>query len=59
MWSYLFSEGSGFGTSVVLRSPFKTNSRRLKAEVADREVRGSRGENNILPAFLDLVGYQE
>ena len=59
MWSYLFSEGSGFGTSVVLCSPFKTNSRRLKAEVADREVRGSRGENNILPAFLDLVGYQE
>lgn len=43
----------------VAPSRLTAEGRRLKAEVADREVRGSRGENNILPAFLDLVGYQE
>lgn len=40
MWSYLFSEGSGFGTSVVLRSPFKTNSRRQKAKSRSGRQRG-------------------
>lgn len=43
----------------VAPSGITAEGRRVKAEVADREVNGSRGENNILPAFLDLVGYQE